>query len=340
MVGKEPTQIETPFLLYGDGDKKVHLRVFLQNETLWLSQVEIANFFDTTKQNISLHLKNIYREDELTPAATVKDFSMVQNEGKRAVRRNVKFYNLDAIIAVGYRVNSKQATRFRIWATQTLKDFIIKGFVMDDERLKQGKHIFGQDYFEELLERVRSIRTSERRVYQKITDIFAEISIDYNAQSDLAKNFYTIVQNKFYFAITGRTASEIIDDKANRSAPNMGLVSWKNAPEGRILSNDAQDPKNYLTKEELEQLKRALSAFFDHIESVIKNRTTMSMQDLSGRIDKFLNFMEYDVLDDECRINKNLADNKALQEYSDFNKTQKIISDFDKQIAKINEGER
>ena len=335
MADKNPTQIETPFLLYSDGGKKLHLHAFLQDETLWLSQAEIANLFDTTKQNISLHLKNIYREDELSPAATVKDFSIVQNEGKRAVRRNVKFYNLDAIIAVGYRVNSKQATRFRIWATQTLKDFIIKGFVMDDERLKQGKHIFGQDYFEELLERVRSIRTSERRIYQKITDIFAEISIDYDAQSELAGNFYTMVQNKFYFAITGQTASEIIDEKAKHSAPNMGFVSWKKAPEGRILPSDAQDPKNYLTKEEQEQLERTLSAFFDHIESIIKNRTTMSMQDLSGRIDKFLNFMEYDVLDDECRINKNLADNKALEEYNDFNKTQKITSDFDRQIIKI-----
>ncbi|PTQ77752.1 virulence RhuM family protein [Nitrosomonas oligotropha] len=229
---------ESPFLLYVGGDEKVHVRVLIHAEMLWLPQRQMAELFQTTPDNIGLHLKNIFAEGELAESATTEDFSVVQNEGGRTVRRTLKHYSLDAIIAVGYRVSSKRATQFRIWATQILKEYIRKGFVLDDERLKQGKQVFGEDYFQELLERVRSIRASERRIYQQITDIFAECSVDYDPKSDITQNFYAMVQNKFHFAITGQTAAEIIDAKADRNALHMGLLTWKNAPNGRILASD------------------------------------------------------------------------------------------------------
>jgi hypothetical protein len=323
---------ETPFLLYAGDDEKVHVRVLIHAETIWLPQRLMAELFQSTTDNIGQHLKNIYAEGELEEMATTEDFSVVQNEGGRAVRRTVKHYSLDSIIAVGYRVNSKRATQFRIWATQILKEYIRKGFVLDDERLKQGKRILGEDYFEELLERVRSIRASERRIYQQITDIFAECSVDYDPRSEITQNFYAMVQNKFHYAITGQTAAEIIYNKADRNAPHVGLLTWKNAPHGRILASDVTIAKNYLTEPEIKRLERTVSSFFDYIENIIENRVQMTMADMSTSVDKFLNFNEYRVLTHKGHISKAEADQKALAEYAEFNKTQKIESDFDRVV--------
>lgn len=320
---------QTPFILYGGDDNSVHVRVLVEQETLWLSQNELAELFNTTKPNISMHLKNIFEEGELEEKSTVKDFLTVQNEGGRTVQRTVKFYNLDAIIALGYRVNSKRATQFRIWATQVLKEFIKKGFVLDDERLKQGETTFGKDYFQELLERIRSIRTSERRIYQQITDIFAEISVDYDPKSDITQNFYAMIQNKFHYAITGQTAAEIIHNKSDRNAPHAGLLSWKNGPKGRILASDVTVAKNYLDEKQIKRLERTIVSFFDYIENIIENRVAMTMADLATSVDKFLTFNEYDVLQGKGQISKKQAEQKALEEYKHFNKTQKICSDFD-----------
>lgn len=321
---------ESPFLLYASDDEKVHVRVLIHAETLWLPQRQMAELFQTTPDNVGLHLKNIYAEGELAESATAEDFSVVQNEGGRAVRRTLRHYSLDAIIAVGYRVSSKRATQFRIWATQILNEYIRKGFVLDDDRLKQGKQVFGEDYFLELLERVRSIRASERRIYQQITDIFAECSVDYDQKSDITQNFYAMVQNKFHFAITGQTAAEIIHSKVDRNAPHAGLLTWKNAPHGRILASDVTVAKNYLTEPEIKRLERTISSFFDYIENIIENRVQMKMADMAASVDKFLNFNEYKVLTNKGRISKTQADQKALAEYAEFNRTQKIESDFDK----------
>lgn len=323
---------EAPFLLYAGDDEKVHVRVLIHAETLWLPQRQMAELFQTTPDNIGLHLKNIYAEGELVEAATAEDFSVVQDEGGRAVRRTLKYYSLDAIIAVGYRVSSKRATQFRIWATQILKEYIRKGFVLDDERLKQGKQVFGEDYFLELLERVRSIRASERRIYQQITDIFAECSVDYDPQSDVTQTFYAMVQNKFHYAITGQTAAEIIHSKADHSAPYAGLLTWKNAPHGRVLASDVTVAKNYLSESEIKRLERTISGFFDYIENIIENHVQMSMADMAASVDKFLSFNEYEVLTNKGRISKTQADQRALAEYAEFNRTQKIESDFDRVV--------
>lgn len=320
----------TPFLLYATDNEQVRLRVLMHAETLWLTQRLMAELFETTPDNISQHLKNIYAEGELAEPATTEDFSVVQNEGGRAVRRKLKHYNLDAIIAVGYRVSSRRATQFRIWATQVLKEFIKKGFVLDDERLKQGSQAFGEDYFKELLERVRSIRASERRIYQQITDIFAECSIDYDPRSELTQSFYAMVQNKFHYAITGKTAPEIIHSKSDRHAPHAGLLTWKNAPHGRILASDVTIAKNYLSENEIKRLERTVSGFFDYIENIIENRVQMTMADMATSVDRFLSFNEYQVLAGKGRMSKAQADKKALAEYAEFNKTQKIESDFDR----------
>lgn len=333
-----PAPMETPFLLYAGDDEKVHVQVLIHADTLWLPQRLMAELFQTTTDNISLHLKNIYAEGELAEAATAEDFSVVQNEGGRDVRRKLRHYNLDAIIAVGYRVNSKRATQFRIWATQILKEYIKKGFVLDDERLKQGRQVFGEDYFQELLERVRSIRASERRIYQQITDIFAECSVDYDPRSDITQNFYAMVQNKFHYAITGQTAAEIIHGKADHTAPHAGLFTWKNAPHGRILASDITVAKNYLTEPEIKRLERTISGFFDYIENIIENRVQMTMADMAASVDKFLSFNEYKVLTDKGRISKTRADQKALAEYAEFNKTQKIESDFDRVVKGLEAG--
>ena len=328
------------FVLYTTPNGDVNLDILLQDENLWLTQKGISELFGVSKSTVSHHLSNIYSDGELDKLATVRKFRTVQKEGSRAVQRELEYYNLDAIISVGYRVNSTKATQFRIWATNTLKEFIIKGFVLDDERLKQGQTVFGKDYFRELLERIRSIRASERRIYQQITDIFAECAIDYDRNSEITKNFYAMVQNKFHFAITGNTAAEIIYHKADADKKQMGLTTWKNAPDGRVLKSDVTVAKNYLQETEIRQLERTVTSYFDYIEGLVERRNTFTMQSLAESIDRFLSFNEYEILEGKGSISKKQADEKASQEYEKFNRTQKIVSDFDKQIKKLMAGDK
>ncbi len=324
----------TDFLLFTSPKGDVKVEVILNNETVWLSQKSIAQLFGVNVPAISKHLDNIYETGELSKEATVSILETVQTEGRREVKRNIEYFNLDAIISVGYRVNSAQATRFRIWATNTLKEFIIKGFIMDDERLKNGRY-FGKDYFRELLERVRSIRASERRIYQQITDIFAECSIDYDPKSDITNQFYASVQNKFHFAINGQTAAEIIYKNADAEKEFMGLSTWKNAPEGRILKSDTTVAKNYLSEQEIKSLERTIGAFFDYIERIIETRNTFTMEQFALSVNKFLEFNEYKVLDGKGIISAKKAEEKAFAEYDKFNKTQKIESDFDRAVKAL-----
>ena len=326
--------MEQQILFYQSESGNVNLNITFFNESFWLTQKNIAKLFGVEVPAISKHLANIYESYELKKEATISILETVQLEGKRNVKRNVEFYNLDAIIAVGYRVNSKQATQFRIWATNTLKEFIIKGFVLNDEMLKNGKP-FGKDYFKELLQRIRSIRASERRIYQQITDIFSECSIDYDKNSEITKNFYAFVQNKFHFAITGKTAAEIIYKSVDKSKENLGLTTWKNSPDGRILKSDVLIAKNYLQEKEIKQLERTVSSYFDYIEGLIERENTFTMKQLAESVNKFLTFNEYKVLEGKGSISKLEADKKAIQAYDAFNKTQKIISDFDKYIKKL-----
>lgn len=328
------------FVLYTTPNGDVNLDILLQDENLWLTQKGISDLFGVSKSTVSHHLSNIYSDGELDKLATVRKFRTVQKEGSRAVQRELEYYNLDAIISVGYRVNSTKATQFRIWATNTLKEFIIKGFVLDDERLKQGQTVFGKDYFRELLERIRSIRASERRIYQQITDIFEECAIDYDRNSEITKNFYAMVQNKFHFAITGNTAAEIIYHKADADKKQMGLTTWKNAPDGRVLKSDVTVAKNYLQETEIRQLERTVTSYFDYIEGLVERRNTFTMQSLAESIDRFLSFNEYEILEGKGSISKKQADEKASQEYEKFNRTQKIVSDFDKQIKKLMAGDK
>lgn len=328
------------FILYTTPNGDVNLDILLQDENLWLTQKGISDLFGVSKSTVSHHLSNIYSDGELDKLATVRKFRTVQKEGSRAVQRELEYYNLDAIISVGYRVNSTKATQFRIWATNTLKEFIIKGFVLDDERLKQGQTVFGKDYFRELLERIRSIRASERRIYQQITDIFAECAIDYDRNSEITKNFYAMVQNKFHFAITGNTAAEIIYHKADADKKQMRLTTWKNAPDGRVLKSDVTVAKNYLQETEIRQLERTVTSYFDYIEGLVERRNTFTMQSLAESIDRFLSFNEYEILEGKGSISKKQADEKASQEYEKFNRTQKIVSDFDKQIKKLMAGDK
>jgi len=324
----------TEFLLYTTPNGQVKIEIFVHKESVWLSQKRIAELFGVDTSTINEHLKNIYHSGELIEEATIGKFPIVQKEGNRDVKREVRFYNLDAILSVGYRVNSHQATQFRIWATQILKEYIIKGFAMNDERLKNGK-FFGQDYFKELLERVRSIRTSERRIYQQITDIFAECSINYDPASDITKTFYAMVQNKFHYAITGQTAAEIIHSKANKDKPFMGMMTWKNAPNGRILKSDTIIAKNYLNEKDIKKLERSVSGYFDYIERLIENRTTLTMENLAESVNKFLEFNAYKILEGKGIISHKSATLKAYTEYDEFNKIQKIESDFDREIKKL-----
>lgn len=326
---------ELQFLMYNTPEENVSVNAVVKDETIWLTQKAMAELFDCTTDNISLHLKNIYADGELNESSTTEEFSIVQQEGSRKVKRKIKFYNLDAIISVGYRVNSRKATHFRIWATGVLKEYMIKGFAMDDERLKQGKTAFGKDYFRELLERVRSIRASERRIWQQITDIFAECSIDYDKDAQVTRDFYAMVQNKFHYAITGQTAAEIIYSKSDRNKENMGLTTWKNAPDGRILKSDVTVAKNYLEEKQIKQLERAISGYFDYIEDLIERENTFTMEEFSESINEFLSFRKYKILKDKGSISKKQADAKAEEEYIHFNKTQKIISDFDRQVKKL-----
>ncbi len=329
---------ELQFYVYKDNNEEITANVVIKDETIWLSQKGMAEVFDCSTDNISLHLKNIYADSELAENATAEDFSVVQTEGNRKVNRNIKLYNLDAIISVGYRVNSAKATKFRIWATSVLKEYMQKGFVVDDERLKQGSNIFGKDYFRELLEKVRSIRASERRIWQQITDIFAECSIDYDNNAEVANNFYAMVQNKFHYAITGQTAAEIVYTHSDKAKENMGLTTWKNSPDGRILKSDVGIAKNYLNEKQIKQLERAVSGYFDYIEDLIDREHVFSMQDFASSINEFLSFRKYDILQGLGKISAKDAKAKAELEYQEFNKTQKIVSDFDKQVKKMAEG--
>lgn len=326
---------ETPFLMYRSEDENVTINALIKDDTVWLTQKAMAELFNCSVDNISLHLKKIYNEGELTEEATIEEFSTVQIEGERSVSRKKRFYNLDAIISVGYRVNSRKATRFRIWATGVLKEYMLKGFAMDDERLKQGTTAFGKDYYRELLERVRSIRASERRIWQQITDIFAECSIDYDRHAQTTKEFYAMVQNKFHYAITGQTAAEIVYNNADSSKENMGLTSWKNAPDGRILQSDVTVAKNYLSDKQIKQLERIVSGYFDYIEDLIERENTFTMDEFAASVNEFLAFRRYDILQDKGKISHSTAVEKAKEEYAVFNKTQHIVSDFDKAVQKM-----
>jgi hypothetical protein len=322
---------QTDFLLYTAPEGKIKVEVFLNEETVWLTQKAIAQLFGVQVPAISKHFKNIFESGELHENSVISILETTADDGKTY---QVQYYNLDAIISAGYRVNSRQATQFRIWATNTLKEYIIKGFILDDDRLKNGRY-FGKDYFRELLERIRSIRASERRIYQQITDIFAECSIDYDPQSDATKDFYASVQNKFHFAINGQTAAEIIYNTADAQKEFMGLSTWKNSPEGRILKSDTTIAKNYLSEQEIKSLERTIGGFFDYIERIIETRNTFTMEQFALSVNKFLEFNEYKVLEGKGSISAKQAEVKALLEYDKFNKTQKIESDFDKAVKAL-----
>jgi len=326
---------ESDFLFYSGADGKLHIEVFYADESVWLTQKRMAELFDVDVRTVNEHLQNIYNSGELVKNATIRKFRIVQHEGGRDVEREVNFYNLDIIISVGYRVNSQQATRFRQWATTTLRDYMIKGFVMDDERLKNGTH-FGKDYFEELLERVRDIRLSERRLHLKITDIF-ETSSDYQANDPIAKQFFAFVQNKLHWAITGQTAAEIVYIRADYNKSNMGLTSWNNSPKGKILKSDTMTAKNYLNEKELDSLRRIASAFLDLAEDRAERRIVMCMGDWSQFIDQYLALNSYGILQDSGTVSHSKAVQKAAKEYEKFRPVQdkNYISDFEKTTKQL-----
>ncbi|MGT2832396.1 virulence RhuM family protein [Streptococcus halotolerans] len=329
---------ELQFLIYTADNEKESASVIIRGETIWASQKEMARLFDVGVPAISKHLKNIFDEGELDKKMVISKMETTTQHGAIAGKtqtQEVSYYNLDAIISVGYRVNSRKATRFRQWATSVLREYMIKGFAMDDERLKQGENLLEKDYFRELLERVRSIRASERRIWLQITDIFAEISIDYDPQNTLTKQFYADIQNKFHYAITGQTAAEIIYSKADHTKENMGLTTWKNSPNGRILQADTQIAKNYLTEKEIRSLERSISSYFDYLERQIEQRKAQTMRDLAKSIDRFLTFQEYDILEGHGTISSKTAKDKAKLEYQEFNKNQKINSDFEKSLKQL-----
>lgn len=320
------------FLLYSMPDDKGKIQVIIKDETLWCTQRAMAELFGVGVPAISKHLNNIYEDKELQKEATVSKMEIVQVEGTREVKRTSEFYNLDAIIAVGYRVSSFKATRFRQWATKVLHEYIQKGFVMDDERLKQAKTAFGKDYFRELLERVRSIRASERRIWQQITDIYAECAFDYDSKSPTTREFFQMVQNRFHYAITGQTAPEIVFTRADHTKDHMGLTTWKNAPKGRILLSDTKVAKNYLPEKEIRQLERAVTGYFDYIEDLIERENAFTMEQFAASVNEFLTFRRYALLPDKGNISRDKADRKAEEEYKLFNPTQQINSDFDKYL--------
>ena len=324
---------EIQFLLYSLPDEEGKVQVVIKDETLWCTQKAMAQLFGVGVPAISKHLGHIFEEGELDRTTTVSKMEIVVNRGFRGnVNEEVEFYSLDAIIAVGYRVSSLKATRFRQWATKILHEYIKKGFVMDDERLKQGTAVFGKDYFRELLERVRSIRASERRIWQQITDIYAECSTDYDKNAPTTRDFYAMIQNRFHYAITGQTAAEIVYTKADHTKEHMGLTTWKNAPDGRILKSDVNIAKNYLQEKEIRQLERAVTGFFDYIEDLIERENTFNMEQFSASVNEFLAFRRYRILPDKGKISAAEAKQKAENEYDIFNKTQRIDSDFDKEI--------
>lgn len=313
-------------IVYQAENESVSTNVLFKDETFWMTQKDMAKLFDVNVPAISKHLKNIFESGELTLLAVISKMETTAEDGKIY---QTNFYNLDAIIAVGYRVNSKKATQFRIWATGVLREYIIKGFALDDVMLKNGRS-FGQDYFKELLRRVRSIRASERRIYQQVTDIFAACAIDYDAQSPITREFFGTIQNKFHYAITGQTAAEIIHSHADATKDHMGLTTWESGPEGRIYKKDVIVAKNYLSVEQIEQLERTVSSFFDYIERIIERRETFTMKAFIESVDKFLDFNEYQILTNKGLISMTQAQKKAVSEYKTFNTQQKVISDFDK----------
>ena len=331
---------EHEIVLYQIDKTNICVSVFFHEETFWLTQKAMAELFDCSTDNISLHLKNIFREEELDEKSTTEFFSVVQKEGNRNVTRNVKCYNLDAIIAVGYRVNSKKATRFRQWATKTLKEYIIKGFVLNDDMLKNGKP-FGKDYFDESLERIREIRASERRAYQKITDVFEQCSYDYDKNSETTKAFYAFVQNKLHFAITGKTAAELIYERADSEKPSMGLTTWKDAPDGKILKRDIGIAKNYLNEKELTRLNRLVTMFIDYAELMAEDGVLMSMQDWVDQTNQFLMNNRRKVLSGKGKVSHEAALKKAEKEYEVFRIKQdrEYVSEFDREIEKYLKGE-
>ena len=327
---------EIQFLLYNMPDADGKVQVVIKGETLWCTQKAMAQLFGVGVPAISKHLKNIFDEGELAADSVISKMETTAADGKNYT---TTFYSLDAIIAVGYRVSSLKATRFRQWATKILNEYIKKGFVMDDERLKQGTAVFGKDYFRELLERVRSIRASERRIWQQITDIYAECSTDYDKNSPTTKDFYAMIQNRFHYAITGQTAAEIIYSKADHTKDHMGLTTWKNAPDGRVLKSDVSIAKNYLKEKEIRQLERAVTGFFDYIEDLIERENTFNMAQFSTSVNEFLTFRRYQILPDKGKISAAQAKKKAEEEYDIFNKTQRIDSDFDKEIRGLLDNE-
>lgn len=334
---------EFRFLMYKAAQEDITVRAVIKDESIWLTQKAMAELFGVQPPAISKHLRNIFAEGELKEEMVISKMEIATNyDSKLGKTQNtvVNFYNLDAIISVGYRVNSHRATRFRIWATNVLREYMIKGFAMDDERLKQGETAFGKDYFRELLERVRSIRASERRIWQQITDIFAECSVDYDKNAAITHAFYAMVQNKFHYAITGQTAAEIVYNSADRNKEHMGLTTWKNAPEGRILKSDVSIAKNYLNEKQIRQLERTVSGYFDYIEDLIERENSFTMQEFSDSINAFLAFRKYDILPDKGRISATAARQKAEEEYDEFNKMQRITSDFDREVQKLLEHEK
>ena len=323
---------EIQFILYNLPEKEGKVQVIIRDETLWCTQKAMAQLFGVDRTVVSKHLKNIFESAELQQDSVCAKFAHTAEDGKIY---NIQFYNLDAVISVGYRVNSLQATRFRQWTTKILNEYIKKGFVLNDDRLKQGETVFGQDYFQELLERIRSIRASERRIWQKITDIYAECSIDYDKDSPTTHDFYAMIQNRFHYAITGQTVAEIVYHNADHAKEHMGLTTWKNSPNGRILKSDVTVAKNYLPEKKIKELELAVSAFFEYIENLIRRRNTFNMEQFSESVAKFLSFMDYQILPDKGRISAVQAKAKAEQEYDIFNLTQPIDSDFDKQIRGV-----
>lgn len=330
---------ELEFIVYSTPAEDIRVDAAVKDETVWLTQKGMAALFDCTPDNVSLHLQNIYANGELNEKSTSEEISVVRQEGTRKVNRTLKFYNLDAIISVGYRVNSRRATQFRIWATGVLKEYMLKGFALDDDRLKQGKTLFGKDYFRELLERVRSIRASERRIWQQITDIFQECSIDYDKDSQITRDFYAMVQNKFHFAITGQTGAEIVFTHADHTKHHMGLMTWKNAPNGRVLKSDASVAKNYLPEKQIKQLERTVTGYFDYIEDLIERENTFTMEQFAASVNEFLTFRKYQLLPDgnKGKISAPIAKAKAAAEYDVYNLNQPIVSDFDKVVKQLSE---
>ena len=327
---------EIQFLLYNMPEEEGKVQVFIKDDTIWCTQKAMTQLFGIDKSGISRHIANIYKDNELSPDTTVAKIATVVNRGIRGeIEELVDFYNLDMIISVGYRVNSTKATRFRQWATKILNEYIRKGFVLDDDRLKQGTAVFGKDYFRELLERVRSIRASERRIWQQITDIYAECSTDYDRNSPTTKEFYAMVQNRFHYAITGQTAAEIIYTKADHTKEHMGLTTWKNSPTGRILKSDVSIAKNYLDEKQIRQLERTVTSYFDYIENQIERQNPFTMEQFAASVDKFLTFNDYKILPDKGRISSAQTKAKAESEYDIFNRTQRINSDFDKEVRNM-----